>query len=279
MTHEEYLSQLIRGFAGDWSVPQPSYSGSSETDAVARWLAYNVAHHAVANCRFDPNSSNRIVAPVVQRVWKRWETDREEDIDMQLIGVRGRAGVIHSIKVVVRPVDPSRYVLRLSDYTMGRSSFAVDGARRDQAGGRVLLDDSSNPRAWAIQRQHRSAHFARRPPTLRRLRLPPCCGQALRNIDGTLECFRLAGAIMVVAPFADFFTPANPRSRAAAVADDAVDALELARADWDGIAGAVRGLNEIGRQRAIGIITLERAHHVGPLEQFWARMEQSFRRR
>lgn len=177
MTHEEYLIRLIRGFAGDPHVPrQPEYSGSSEPDAVARWLSYHVAMYSMENCGFVPSRQGVSVLPAEVKTWSRWATSRMEDVDMTLAGIlSGNSDVVtHQIKVKVTPASARRYFFRLSNWRLNQH-LDVEGENVQLRSGRILIDDVGSPLRWRAGQQGRTA------PT-RAVPLQACCRTAMREI-------------------------------------------------------------------------------------------------
>ena len=186
MLHEEYLTQLILGFAGDPRQPRaPENSGSSAADAVARWIAEGVAQYALNDCNFEPiGPTGHIMDISNARVWARWTAAKREDVDMTVTGFESEAGREryrrHSIKIVAQRQAGDRIFLRLTDWS---TALCVDfEGQIAKSARRWLIRDRSRPLRWTRRRP-------RPAPRRARARLQPCCREALRNIAGVDSLF------------------------------------------------------------------------------------------
>jgi hypothetical protein len=259
MTHEEYLARLIRAFTGDPGEPrQPGYSGSSEADAVVRWLAYHVAMYAMETCRFVPSNAGWLVQVLNVRTWHRWGHSGNENVDLTLWGLESLRGNLatagHSMKVRVNPGrSEGNYFLRLSDWrTSGR--LDVDGRRVEQRNGRIQIEDRGTPLAWMARQPRRTARS-------NSVELQACCRTAMRDIS------RISGRFQTY-------------TRAARVFQDYSD---ISSPMWDPTDFSsssdrlLAPLSAIQRNRIGGIITLELSTHDsdGPLHTHWELMRRA----
>lgn len=257
MRHEEYLAMLIRIFTGDPQEPtQPTYSGSNEADAVARWLAYNIAMHAMEDCHFIPSAEGRVALILNMRTWDQWANSGKEDVDLTLFGqIRLNQKMInssHQLKVTVSPGRAeNQYFLRLSDWKTNRHTDVV-GNRAVQSNGRVLIEDHGNPMRWANQVSRRTTATNRAP-------LEPCCINTMRAIE------HITG----------YFQTYTRAARVFQNMDDILSAVPDITDSSSSNIGSIRTqLNVIQRAEINGLITHEISHHSnnGPLNTHWELM-------
>ncbi len=264
--HKHFLELLIRGYAGDPSEPRhPLESGRDEAEAVARWSALHVARHLLDDCLLVPDPQNRVVYVQVTRVWKRWASHGEEDVDLEVWGRSVLSGserrVHYLLKVQVWP----RYFLRLSNWT--RSLWRdVSGTVRQESGGRLKIQDIGHPQLFAIVRSAEQSGYL----PIRNWRPPDCCRRALGEIRRILESGRALHRILVVSPFVGLLGMAQGPSP--------VELYSLATTDWELWAQAVRSVPELIRSRVLTVIELHLLEHRdGTMEgQFWKNMRQAF---
>lgn len=105
-----------------------------------------------------------------------------------------------------------------------------------------------------------------RKPILTGLRLPPCCEQALREINDKSEIGRLLRIAVATGPFVTMFG-AHPGDALFTIGDS----------DWDVLVRATKSVDSIVRNRCMTIAVLHsREHPGGDLYRFWVAMTEVF---
>lgn len=199
MTHEEYLAQLMRGFAGEPSVPLPHYGGANEEDAICRWLAYHVAHYLLQHGNFELDERGRMLEFRIDRVWRRWRSDHTEDVDLTGFGRRNGSRQSSRLKACVTG-NGGRLLLRVSDWS-SRQAVDIEGVRRDESHGGVRIADPGEPLLWTLPRTTRAGEEAPASESDDVTQLPRCCQDSLESIARILESGSALSEVLAAAPY------------------------------------------------------------------------------
>lgn len=267
MTHEEFLSRLISGFAGEPSVPFPHYGGANEEDAICRWLAYRVAIYVLEHGSFELDERGRLLGVLIDRVWRRWGTHGTEEVDLRVYGRRGGTLQFIGLKACVTG-GVGNLLLRISDWSTRRVADAV-GIARDEPHGGVRIADPGEPHLWTMPSARAAAPEASS-ESEDVTRLPPCCQRSLETIVRILESGSALAEILAAAPSLVNLSR-SPRPAVLGL----LWKLGSGGAQYARMRGRMRGLtNVIVRERVRTVIELELCEHNSgtPEGRHWATM-------
>lgn len=273
MTHEEFLRRLITGFAGEPSVPTPSYTGSSEEDALVRWLSYHVANALLEQGTFELTEGGRMLLVQVDRVWSRWATDDVEDVDLTIFGRRGARP--YSIGLKARASrNGDGYFLRITDWST-RRALDLNGVRRGEAPGPVRILDTGQPLLWTIPGSLGQESSGAAETGSDELPLPSseCCRRSLETIARITES---GGALAEMLAAAPYIVALGRTPRPAILG--LLWKLGSGGANYGRMRSTTRRVTDvIVRERVRTVIQLEIISHAsGPEGRYWERMLEVF---
>jgi hypothetical protein len=275
MTHEQYLSDLISGFARAAPQRQPYYTGENEADAVLRWLAYTVALHIRDVCRFEPDGQGRTPIVFVERVWYRVEEDGRENSDLALGGLRNGQLTSHRVKVEEDKHQANEYWLRISDFT-ARKVVDVRAVGVSREGRVCVYDPVNSPHVWTMPRGFGRSGLpaGQGRPHSRLLAFPRCCQNSYRAVQRVFANNQALQFVLTVAPVFRKFSPTT----------DHGDILEFVQAlkdaDWRNLKNeAMRRASPLEREQVRSICGAEIQTHLTTerrLCEYWENVLRSF---